>query len=208
MSFRRRCHHSGPPPMNSSEVFPENLGNRVVPVVEDGEAAQGGGEDARPAGASKSAGGDRERRAGASCRHPMSMCCSPRLARAALARTRALASQTLFAPRTRPRAEGSARPHGALRTARMRPERFSWNEVGQFKLQPLSDWSRSAVTRVGWTRRMSSSMIFCCTHMRPERHSTSHSTARRFRRSTRLQRPQNRFDRPNDDLASESHRPS
>src|SRR5512134_2711417 len=35
MSFRRRCHHSGPPPMNSSEVFPENLGNRVVPVVED-----------------------------------------------------------------------------------------------------------------------------------------------------------------------------
>src|SRR5512134_2632617 len=35
MSFRRRCHHSGPPPMNSSEVFPEDLGNRVVLVVED-----------------------------------------------------------------------------------------------------------------------------------------------------------------------------
>jgi uncharacterized protein (UPF0335 family) len=44
---------------------------------------------------------------------------------------------------------------------------------------------------VGWTRRMSSSMISCCTHMRPERRSTSPlATARKH--STPLRRKQKR----------------
>ena len=137
----------------SPDVFPEELGNKVVLVVEDeAEATQGGGEDARPAGAAKHAGGNREGCAGASRRHacrcavhrhrasgrhewnrtggrgarivpePQSavhhrICPRGSPAREMVAGEGSLASQALFAPGTRPRAEGAARTHRALSAA-------------------------------------------------------------------------------------------
>ena len=58
------------PEEGSPDVFPEEFGEQGRPGRRGrGKAAQGGGEDARPAGAAEHAGGNREGCAGASRRH-------------------------------------------------------------------------------------------------------------------------------------------